>query len=389
MKTGISKIGVEIPKYYISIKELAKIRDFPIKKATEGLQVIQARIPYKTDLIDLAVKAVKKVGYQDVERFYFATESEGDASKSETSIKVLKKLKRERAFPIQIKFACLAGVESLISACEYTALTKKPAIVVTVDRSIYARTRPQAEVTQGCGAVAMRIETSPKLLEIDFKNFGIYIQDLDDFKVPFNNFPYPKIDQKLIYIVFLHCIRQAIESWKENNKDFLNKLKEKKLTLLDYFDKIIYHTPFPKITKRIAAVFWHQEKYGKELYPRSKDCLAKPELYLKYKKNIDKIRGLAEFQKFYLEKVKSALNYNPLIGNSYNSSAFIALLGALEKSKKNDKILLSGFGSGAGAITLKLKVLKNGFKSDLKRQIKEGKKLSIKGYEKWRDKYYS
>jgi len=58
----------------------------------------------------------------------------------------------------------------------------------------------------------------------------------------------------------------------------------------------------------------------------------------------------------------------------------------LEEAKKNQQIGIDGYGGGASSVCIKGTVTsEKGFKSDLKNQLKKGKKLSIKQYLKWRE----
>lgn len=380
---GISQIGAAIPKHFVSLEELTKIRKLPSEYATKGLGVFQARIPYRQTIEDLAVEAIKKIDYKDVQRFYIGTESDPDLSKP-FSVKIINQKLGLTAIPFQYKFACLSGVEALVSACEYSVAHQgKPAIALAVDRSIYGETDPGAEMTQGCAAVAMRVEINPKILVLDYQNLGQFAADIDDFKVPSFSFPFPKVNGELTKSAYLACQKQALEDWQEKNQKFLKDAKRKSITdILDFF---IMHTPFPKMVEWVSAVFWRHERLKEKPHLGLTKCIKNPKLFREYKKDLDEVRELPEFQEFFRKKVKPGLKYNPYIGNSYTCSIFISLLSVLEGIKKGQKLGLSGYGSGAGAICLRaVSVNDSGFKSDLESQIKAGEKLGLKKYENWR-----
>lgn len=380
-KFGISQIGVAIPEYFISIEELAKKRKISPEYGTKGLGVFQARIPYKTSIEELATKALKKVKFKDVERFYLGTESDPDASKP-IALKIFNQKLKLKIVPFQYKFACLGGLEALISALEYSASHNgKPAIVLAVDRSIYKKEDPKAELTQGCAAVALRIEKNPKIVEINYFNLGQYAAEINDFSVPPKSFPFPIVNGDLTKPAYLKCQKMALEVWKEKNKHLL-----KKQNVIDFFDYFILHIPFPKISEWLGALFWRHEKEKSKEHLTLDQCLKNPSRFKEYKKELDKIRKLPQFQKFFLKKIKPGLKYHPFIGNAYTASIFISLISVLERAKPGEKIGLGGFGSGAGAICLAAKV-KSSLKTDLERQIQKGKKLTIKEYEKWRKNF--
>lgn len=382
-KVGISQIGIAIPKHFISIGELAKKRKIPSAYTGKGLGVVEARVPYQASITELAAEALLKIDFKGVERFYIGTESDPDASKP-LGVKILNHKLGLKSVPFQYKFACLAGLQALISACEYNqANSGKPAIALSIDRSIYSQEDPKAEVTQGCAAVAMRVETKPKILSLDYQNLGQYAADIDDFKVPSSSYPFPQVDGALTKPAFLECQKKALEDWKKKN---LKSLKTKRKGPLETFDSFIMHTPFPKIVEWVAALFWRHEKLKKKDHLTLTKCLKKPRLFTEYKKELDEIRETPEFKKFFSQKFSPGLKYNPYIGNSYTSSIFVSLVGVLEKARKGQEIGINGYGGGASSICIKGTVVSNKkFKSDLNYQLKKGKKLTIKQYLKWRE----
>lgn len=381
-KVGISQIGVAIPRHFISLEELTKFRKIPSEYANKGLGVFQARIPYKETIEELAVRALKKIDYKDVQRFYVGTESDPDLSKP-FGVKILNQKLGLTALPFQYKFACLSGLEALISACEYSIAHRgKPSIALAVDRSIYPES--DAEITQGCAAVAIRVETNPSILFLDYQNFGEFAADIDDFKVPGHSFPFPEVNGELTKSAYLECQKQALEDWQKKNQKFLKKLKGK--SIIDAFDFFIMHTPFPKMVEWVSAVFWRHEKLKEKPHLTLTHCIKNPKLFKEYKKDLDEIRKLPQFQEFFEKKVKLGLKYNPYIGNSYTCSIFISLLSILERIKRGQEIGISGYGSGAGAICLRATAVTSGFKSNLEEQIKTGEKLELKEYQKWRAK---
>lgn len=383
-KVGISQIGVEIPRHFISLEDLTKKRQMPPGYATKGLGVFQARIPYEKPIEDLAVQALKKIDYKDIQRFYVGTESDPDLSKP-FSVRIINQKLGLTQIPFQYKFACLSGVEALISACEYTIANRgKPAVALAVDRSIYGATDPGAEMTQGCAALAMRIEMNPKLLLIDYQNLGQFAADIDDFKVPGSSFPFPEVNGELTKSAYLGCQKQALEDWQKKNQELFKTAKGKSIT--DAFDFFIMHTPFPKMVEWVSAVFWRHERLKEKPHLGLTQCIKNPGLFKEYKKDLDEVRKLPEFQEFFEKKVKPGLKYNPYVGNSYTGSIFISLISILENIKKGQEVGMSGYGSGAGSICLRAISQTESFKSDLGEQLKGGEELALQEYEKWRTK---
>lgn len=373
---GISQIGLAIPEHFIPTAKIAEARDIPLGYASKGLGVLEARIPYGTSLEELVVEALEQIDISDVKRVFFATESDPDMSKP-MAVKINKSLGLT-VVPVQSKFACLAGLQALISACEYcVAHGGKPAIVIAVDRSIYPETQPRAEVTEGCAAIAIRVQMNPELLAIDYLHYGQYAEDIDDFKIPLRTAPFPDVDGELTKPAFLKCVKWALKDWKIQNPEF-----EPIIDRLDYF---IVHVPFTKMVEWYMAMFWRHEKYGEEKHLTIEECVENPELFDEYKKTIDKTRKDPEFQEFFEKKVKPGLRYNPHIGNPYTVAIFISLIAVLEQIQEGQQIGMNAYGSGAGSLVIRGQAMKSGFKSNLDEQIKQKRKeLTLEQYTEWR-----
>jgi len=134
--------------------------------ATAVLRLIQA---YDID--------PRRVGY-----FALGTESSTDNSTGAVIVKgmVNDALRALGAPPLarhcevpEFKHACLGGVYAMKAAARYVALdgADKLAIVVCADIAEYAR-GSSGEPTQGAGAVAMLLESEPKLLAFDLTRAG-------------------------------------------------------------------------------------------------------------------------------------------------------------------------------------------------------------------------
>ncbi len=371
-KVGISEIAVSIPEWFIGVEKIAKKSHLSLEYVNGGLGLIQARIPYNTSLEQLIIEALKKINHQDVDRFFIATESDYDISKAEIGIKTIKNL-NITAVPFQLKFACLSGVQALLLACEYAVAHDKPAVVIAADRSVYEDKK--AEVTQGSGVVAIRIEQNPKLLTLEFKNVGQYSKDINDFRVPINTAPFPQVDGPLTKPSFIRCIIKATNDYKIKNQECSSIVKTA--------DHIVMHTPFPKMIVWASAALWYYEKYKSGL-DLLKECLINPQLFVKFKEILDRTRKALDFQTFFKQKIKSGLRYNPYIGNCYTVSVFISLISTLEQAKANQNICIIGYGGGSGSLALMGKSVNSNFQSDLIHQIKNGNELTPQQYQEWR-----
>lgn len=370
---GIVEIGVAIPRHFISAGELAEARGMAAARATEGLGLFQARVPYNISVPELAAQAIGKIRHRDATRFWFATESDSDLAKPSLAVKTLGLLNLEtNVLPIQTKFACLAGVQNLEAACKHVALTKEPAVVVMADRAIYDTNDPGAEITQGCGAVVLRLEAFPRI-EVDFRRIGVYVGDINDFYVPARTFPFPVIDGPLSTVAFCYCVKMAYQDWKEKN-GYTGELRHAPFSRFHF----IFHTPFPKMVAWAMAAIWAEE-----------DCLSvesfleNPDLLIAERRRLKQIRMSPEFRAFFEERVAPFFKYSRYVGNSYTAAVFMALAAAAEAPRE---VLLLGYGSGAGSVVMALQINK-AIKTDLFEQIRSGNKLTIEEYKEWREKY--
>ncbi len=374
-RVGISDITVVIPKNYINVREIADARGMSAGYAEKGLKVRQARIPYSETIKDLAARAIQKIkGYEKVERFYLATESDPDLSKP-VAITIINGILGLTTVPIQNKIACLAGLQAMRMAFEYSRVHGKQCIVIIVDRSIYRSINPEAEVTIGCAAIAILIETNPKLMAFDNQKVGEFAKDIDDFKVPIKTAPFPLIDGELSKTAFLWCIKQALQDWKSKNPTYGS--------IIEKMAYIIFHCPFPKISEWAAATFWHYECGEEDI--SLDDCIKDITLYPKYKEVMDKIRKFSEeFKEWYKKRIEPGLKYNNMIGNCYPGSLFISLIAVLEQIQEGEEIGIMGYGSGAASIAIRGIAVSSGFQSDLWKQIEQGEEIHFKEYEEWK-----
>jgi 3-hydroxy-3-methylglutaryl CoA synthase len=169
----------------------------------------------------------------------------------------------------------------------------------------------------------------------------------------------------------------ALADWKEKNPESPFPIQ---------IDQFTVHTPFPKIVMWFIANFWRHENSGEEKDFTIEDCVKNPKLFKEYKKKIDETRQDSDFIKFFKEKVRPSLEYNPFIGNAYTASILLGLISTLEISQEGQRIGILSYGSGAGSLVIEGTVkIRKIFKSDLHDQIINGTELPFEKYEEWRE----
>jgi len=376
-RVGVSEIGVQLPESKLLVGDLAEVLKVdPVKgehraKAEQGLGLRWARVPCNTSIEEMAVAALRKVRHADVRRMYFATESDSDLSKPTLAVKVLSELGMTNVLPIQIKAACVAGVQGLIAACEYVSCTGEPALVVAADRSLYRDQDAAAAVTLGSAAVALRIESSGNI-RVNFRKPGVCALDVDDFHVPCRSFPYPKVHGGLSKVAYRFCVWQAFTDWCTRN-GYVGEYARKVFNEFSF----IFHTPFPKMVKWAAAVIWNKkEPLGAEAYMQNNALLKDEDAHLRA------IRQIPGFRDFYGDRVLPWLRYSPDVGNSYTAAVFLPLIALAERAPVGTRAVLVGYGSGAISVVLDLEIVRS-LQTDLAAQIAGGREISVEEVQEW------
>lgn len=369
---GIDEISIASPNHYIDCGELAEFRDVPKGKILKGLGCKKFAVPYNCDIDDLAVQSLQGLNFDGVRKFYFASESFPDLSKPLAS-RVLPRLGINEVETRDMRFACVGGAQCLLDAMEHTAFRQEPSIIITSDRAVY-KDGGSEEFTQGAASVAMKITENPSLLELSVDNtVGSYIEDVDDFRVHPDDYPYPRVDGKLSIIAYLHTMKNAYESWVRHNNIHSSPL--------DYFDYFVFHAPFPKMVKKAFSMLYRRVKTDIE-HLSVEDFLENPEKFREDRSSRKKVMEMDGFQKTFKNKVEPAIKYLPKIGNCYTSSVLIGLATMIEHGQTDEKVAIGGYGSGAGAVAFDGEIKTDGF--TLNGLLDGRNKLEIEEYTEWR-----
>ena len=341
MSIGIDKIGFYVPKYYIDMRKLAKIRGVDPDKFTYGLGQDEMAVPPITqDMISLAANAVYKTisedDKKDIDLVILASESGTDYSKagSTSIVKLLGLNPQSRA--IEIKQACYSATAALQLAKGHIALNpNKKALVIASDISRYGLNTP-GEPTQGAGAVAMLISNEAKLLEITNQS-SYFTDDIWDFWRP-NYSDIAFVDGK-------YSNEQYQRLFKLTYQDFIEKFGYN----ASDFDAFLFHIPYTKLGRKTLNLISDEENH--------------------------------------LKQFENAIYLNRKVGNVYTASLYLSLISLLYKGdlKDNSTIGLYSYGSGAVGEFFTMK-LKDNYKEHLNpkvlEQLEKRIELDIPTYEK-------
>jgi hydroxymethylglutaryl-CoA synthase len=263
----------------------------------------------------------------------------------------------------QSQHACAGGTMALLSVAGLLSAGGRAGdsgLVISTDVARY-QSRSTAEVTQGSGAVALHVESSPRLLAIDLAGIGYHSMDVDDFfrplgaKVPAVNGSYSMrcYEQSLDAAFVDHCARSGGDPGRT--------LRE-----TDFF---VLHTPFHSMPEMAM-----QKLLGN---------------HLGY--DAEQARAFLAERGFY-----EAIEPLSRIGNMYTSSMYAALAFLLENRFRvmgeaivGKRILLASYGSGNTMIVFSARVAEEApeviARWDLGRVFTDARAASFEEYELWVD----
>jgi hydroxymethylglutaryl-CoA synthase len=138
----------------------------------------------------------------------------------------------------QSQHACAGGTMAMLSVAGLMVAggnERDSALVINSDIARY-ETGSTAEITQGAGAVALRLESSPDLVEIDLASLGFSSRDVDDFYRPLG-----ATTARVKGTFSMQCYAQSLEDAFLDHCDRAGVQPEQELGDTDFF---ALHTPF-------------------------------------------------------------------------------------------------------------------------------------------------
>ena len=307
---GIVDYGFYIPKYKITIDEIAKVWGKRTADIENSLNIKEKTVSsIDEDSLTMAYEASSMAlnNFPDIKKIQvvlFGSETHPYAVNPASTI-LAEFLGIEKNYlAYDTEFACKAGTSAVISAL---ALIKSDfsenALVVASDKAT-GRPHDSLEYTASSGAVSLLLGKKDVIVEvIDYQSFS---SDTPDFWRR-EGIRYPshggRFSGKPSY--FYHIQEATKNIFKKNN-----------LTS-ERFNYGIFHMPNGKFPINVASSLG--------------------------------------FTKKQIEKSLVV----PYLGNSYTASALMGLVSVLEVAKENDLIYFCSYGSGAGSDAFILKVTKH------------------------------
>ncbi len=375
MKVGISSITFNIPKLHLPIKVLAENRNIEPEKLIKGLGLHKMSFPdVHQDVVTFATNAVYKLLQdenlqpQEISRIYVGTESGIDASKPIASyvVQLLEQKYGEKTFQhcdvTDITFACIGAVDALQTTLDFIRLNPtKKAIVVATDNAKYDL-NSTGEYTQGAGAIAMLIESNPKILAFP-QEFGVSTQGVFDFFKPRRYFSKDEILNTTENPEWFGILENEVAFYKEqpvfdgqySNQCYINRITDA------YFH-------YKKVTNQEGAIYQNWENILMHLPYCFQARRTFVEIYAKENNLTDDIKTISKTQD-YLDFVTKTIFPSEIasgqVGNMYAGSIFLGLLSTLcyhfqqNSNLKDKKFGFIAYGSGSKAKVFEAEVQEN------------------------------
>lgn len=309
MIVGIEALRFYTSRYYLDLELLAYARGIDPEKYTEGLgQQKMGVLAPNEDIVTMGASAAKEalegIDPHSISMVLSATESGVDHSKA-SGIWIHNLLNLgPHVRVVELKQACYSGCAALMLAQSYLkAHPDKKVLLIATDVARYGLNTP-GEPTQGCGACAIVLSTTPKLALLDSES-GYYCSHVMDFWRP-NYRQEALVDGKYSTRIYLSALTECWEHYVKNSQRSFSD-----------HERFCYHIPFTKMAQKA-----HERL--------AKHAGHEPDL----------------------RQIVECLTYSRQLGNSYTASLFIGLCSLLETAKEdlsNKRIGLFSYGSGCVA----------------------------------------
>ena len=381
-RVGIDDLSLYIPAPKIDLDRLVERRgqeepklERRLKRAlqTTGQKAIRFPEPWE-DSATLAAQAAHSLLQRGIEKRdpgklrYIAVGTETSVDMSKPIASYVEGMLQQSGDGVpnsistfQVQHACAGGTISLLSVSALLRAAGQPeesGLVICTDIARY-ETPSTAEVTQGAGAVAMRVTTDPDLLEIDLTSQGYSSKDVDDFFRPLGS-----VTAKVKGGYSVQCYHEAFEEAFDDHCRRSNVSSENCLRDTDLF---VLHVPFYNMA------------------------------YAGLQKLAEKKLGLSEEEAVEFVNSKGfvgGIEPTTRIGNIYSGSAYMAMIFLLaDEYKKHGesivgkKMLIASYGSGNTMTVISARVAENAPKIisqwDLEEVFAMARESSFDEYDRW------
>jgi hydroxymethylglutaryl-CoA synthase len=380
-KIGISDINIYVPGSKLELDVLIRKRSEEnprlARHLERALRVTGQKTIRFTDIWEDSATMAAQAGYgllkdrdpvtlANLRHLVVGTESGLDHSKPLSAF-VQGMLQRsgleipESLSSFQVQHACAGATLSLISVGGLLGMSNRSAesgMVIATDIAHY-ETQTTAEVTQGAGSVALLVETTPRLLELDLSTIGLCSRDVDDFFRP--------LGSATAKVKGRYSMEQYWANLEAAFLDHAQRIGELPSEALEATDFFVLHTPFRNMPESAMNVLLHRHLNLEE----------------------DQIRDFLEKRGFYR-------GVDPLarVGNIYSGSMYFFLASLLNDRFKElgeeivgKRMLLASYGSGNTMIVYSARVAEGAPEVirgwDFDRIFRSVRDADFTAYERW------
>lgn len=371
-KIGIDSIGFYAPRFYLSLNDLAVIRNVDPNKYKKGLLIKEMRFPeVGEDIVSMGLKAGYNallrgnINPKKIDAIFVGTETITYAVKSVSNILAQLLGININSLTQDVYNACAAGTLAILNAI---ALIEgdviKRALVIGADISSYNLESP-GEPTQGAGAVAFVLSKNPRIATFS-KKFGKISGNINDFYRPANE-SVPQVFGRYSVDSYLNFQLAAFDDLTKNIGDF-------------YADYYVFHAPYSKLAlkcmQNIIVKRWVKDisstlkiephHVRSSIIKKINDFMQNisfiPEFIgVKLKDKGLKLTQLDIMKNWVLTNIKNRviphLKVPMHFGNMYSASVWAQILYILETTARvGSTIYFGSYGSGATCISGLLKV---------------------------------
>lgn len=310
---GIEAINFYTSNVFVDLATIAKVRNIDANKYYVGIGQHKMSVPSADeDIVTLAANAAAPIMNEEnrktIDSVFFATESGIDQSKSAGIYAHSLLGIQPNCRVVEFKQACYSGAAALrFAALHVQQNPKKKVLVLASDIARYGLNTP-GEPSQGCGAVAMLISATPKVMTLEPES-GCYTQDIMDFWRP-NYREECLVDGKYSSKMYLSSLEQAWQQYHHNSGRGFEDHK-----------RFCYHTPVPRLAEKAHRYL-------------SKFC------------------GHDVSEEMARNQIHDAIIYNRISGNCYAASLYISLISLIDNCRENlanERVGFYSYGSGSVA----------------------------------------
>ena len=332
---GIDALAVAIPRRYLDLEDLARARDVDPAKYTQGLGAREMAVAEPgEDTVSLAASAARRalaisqLDPRDLGLLIVGTETGVDHSKPVASF-VHGLLGLPRAMRVyDTQHACYGGTAGLMTAVEWIASGAaggRSALVICSDIARYGVATP-GEPTQGAGAVAMIVSSTPAILELDVGVAGASSTHVHDFWRPLGHRE-AQVDGHYSVECYLDAVATAYRGWRA--RAIARELIRADSPASEQLAALCYHVPFCKMARKAHL--------------RVRRCDLE-DAAAPWDPSTEALRAETHFR----SQVEPSLDLCARIGNVYTGSLYLGLAGLLHARADLSRRRIGLFSYGSG-----------------------------------------